>query len=367
MRMPTAFSWLSTPISVQTPVPRSTIASKAPLPQQGLQYVPALDGLRAVAILLVLVHHGLQPLPFAGFLGVDIFFALSGFLITTILLAELNRYDRIRLGLFYWRRAARLYPALLIAIVAILPFGLLIRGSKHLFEVALAATYLTPVAGQFFGKSGLTWLQTWSLGIEEIFYLIWPFTLILLFSRRVPGKWIVSLALGLILDGAQIVLASTGQDASYFLRAGGLFLGCSFALWLAEHRDAHFAPSWGYAGALTIAFGVVTAGFWPAFSSLAYIAAAAGTVAAIASIVAGSGNASALKSVLSVPPVVYVGKISYELYIWHYPMAILFMLAAGTDQLINVGWYAIPGSAVLAVITHHALVRPAARWKKRFS
>jgi len=367
MHMPTAFSWLSTPFFVQMPMPGSTITPKAPSPQQGLKYIPALDGLRAVAILLVLVHHGLQPLPFAGFLGVDIFFALSGFLITTILLAEIKRYDRIRLGLFYWRRAVRLYPALLIAIVAILPFGLLIRGSKHLFEVALAATYLTPVAGQFFGKSGLTWLQTWSLGIEEIFYLIWPFTLLLLFSRRVPGKWMVSLALAVILDGAQVMLASTGQDMSYFLRAGGLFLGCSFALWLGEHKDFRFAPSWGYAGVLTIALGVVTAGFWPALSSLAYIAAATGTVATIASIVAGAGNGSALKSVLSVPPVVYVGKISYELYIWHYPTAILFMLAAGTDQLINVGWYAIPGSAVLAVITHHALVRPAARWKKRYS
>ncbi|WP_307433589.1 hypothetical protein [Pseudarthrobacter defluvii] len=75
----------------------------------------------------------------------------------------------------------------------------------------------------------------------------------------------------------------------------------------------------------------------------------------------------ALKSVLSVPPVVYVGKISYELYIWHYPVAILFMLAIGTDRLIDVGWYAIPASAVLAVLTHEALVKPAAKWKTKFS
>ncbi|MDQ0662296.1 peptidoglycan/LPS O-acetylase OafA/YrhL [Arthrobacter ulcerisalmonis] len=367
MRMPTVFSRFSTALIVEAPVTSSIKPSKSMLIPQGLQYFPALDGLRAVAILLVLVHHGLQPLPFAGFLGVDIFFALSGFLITTILLAELNRHHRIRLGLFYWRRAIRLYPALLIAIVAILPFGLLIRGSKHLFEVALAATYLTPVAGQFFGKSGLTWLQTWSLGIEEIFYLVWPFTLIVLFSRRVPAKWIMSLALGIILDGAQVWLASTGQDASYFLRAGGLFLGCSFALWLSQHRDVRVAPSWGYVGVLVLSVGVVVAGVWPAFSSLAYVAAAAGTVAIIASIVAGTRSRFALKSVLSVPPVVYIGKISYELYIWHYPVAILFMLAIGTNQLINVGWYAIPASAVLAVLTHHALLKPAARWKTKFS
>ena len=367
MRIPDAFSWFSTALIGEAPAVSSPKSSKPVSIPRGLQYVPALDGLRAVAIVLVLIHHGLQPLPFAGFLGVDIFFALSGFLITTILLAELNRNHRIRLGIFYWRRAVRLYPALLVAVVAILPFGLLIRGSRHLFEVALAATYLTPVAGQFFGKAGLTWLQTWSLGIEEIFYLMWPFTLILLFSRRVPGKWIVALALGILLDGAQLSLGLTGQDASYFLRAGGLFLGCSFALWLAEHKDARFAPAWGYAGALTIAFGVIAAGFWPVFSSVAYMAAAAGTVAIIASIVAGTRSPLALKSVLSVPPVVYAGKISYELYIWHYPMAILFMLAIGTDRLIDVGWYAIPASAVLAVLTHEALVKPAAKWRTKFS
>ena len=367
MRIPTAFSWFSTALLVETPVRSSTKPSTSTSVPQGLQYVPALDGLRAVAILLVLVHHGLQPLPFAGFLGVDIFFALSGFLITSILLAELNRRHSIRLGLFYWRRAVRLYPALLIAIVAILPFGLLIRGSKHLFEVALAATYLTPVAGQFFGKAGLTWLQTWSLGIEEIFYLVWPFTLLVLFSRRVAKKWVVSLTLGILLDGAQVWQAMTGHDASYFFRAGGLFLGCSFALWLSQHKDVQFGPSWGYAGALVITLGVVTAGFWPGFSSLAYVAAAVGTMAIIASIIAGTRSRFALKSALSAPPVVYVGKISYELYIWHYPVAILLMLAVGTDQLINVGWYAIPASAVLAALTHHVLAKPSARWKTKFS
>lgn len=367
MRMPTALSWFSAALLVDSPAKGATTPSKQLPDPKGLQYVPALDGLRAVAILLVLIHHGLQPQTFAGFLGVDIFFALSGFLITTILLTELKRNHRIRLGLFYWRRAVRLYPALLIAIVAILPFGLLVRGSKHLIEVALAATYLTPVAGQFFGKAGLTWLQTWSLGIEEIFYLMWPFALILLFSRRVAGKWIVALTLGILLDGAQLMMGWTGQDASYFLRAGGLFLGCSFALWLAEHTDVRFTPSWGYSGALVIAIAVVAAGFRPSLNSLAYIAAAAGTVAIIASIVAGDRSRFCLKTVLSVRPVVYVGKISYELYIWHYPVAILIMLATGTDQLINVGWYAIPASAVLAVLTHQALVKPAAKWKTKFS
>lgn len=366
MRMPPSFSWLSTPLLVEPRAASSTKPSAPPSASMGLQYVPALDGLRAVAILLVLVHHGLQPLPFAGFLGVDIFFALSGYLITTILLAELRRTQGIRLGLFYWRRAVRLYPALLIAIAVILPFGLLVRGTNHLFEVALAATYLTPVAGQFFGKAGLTWLQTWSLGIEEIFYLIWPFTLTFLFSRRVAGKWIIALALGIALDGAQVWLTFTGHDASYFLRAGGLFLGCSFALWLSEHRDARIPPYWGYAGLLVVGTGVVAAGFWPAFNSVAYIIAAAGTVAMVASIMAGTRNGSALTSALSAPPVVYIGKISYELYIWHYPVAILFMLASGADQLIKVGWFAIPASAVLAVLTHHAVVKPAAKWKTKF-
>jgi peptidoglycan/LPS O-acetylase OafA/YrhL len=328
-----------------------------------LGYIPALDGLRALAVVLVLIHHGLQPLPFAGHVGVDVFFALSGFLITTILISEVNRHGRIRLLRFYRRRAVRLYPALLVAIVVLFPFGLLLRGGQHILEAAWAAFYLTPVMGDLFHVSGLTWLHTWSLGIEEIFYLAWPFALLLLLRRWVAGAWAVALGLGLALCTSQMLLTADGHDPSYFLRAGGVFLGCSLALWFAQHGAQRFPPWVATVGLLAIGVAVVF-GSWPQLQSVAFLVAALGTVAMIASIVAPAGAPGLLTAALSSAPAVYIGKISYELYIWHFPVAVLAMVAVGSDRLIDVGWFAIPGSAVLAVATHHALIKPSANYQR---
>lgn len=333
--------------------------------QQELGYVAGLDGLRALGIILVLIHHGLQPVEFAGFLGVDIFFALSGFLITSILVSEVGKRGRIRVVRFYWRRAVRLYPALLVAIVAVLPFGLMLRGMPHLLEVALAASYLTPVTGEFLGWAGLTWLNTWSLGIEEIFYLIWPFTLILLLQRKVPLPWLWTMILGVVLSLGQIALLTTGHDASYFLRTGGMFLGCALALWLAENREAR-VPGWvGPAGLMLVTASVAVGGVHAARGA-AFLAAACGTVAMIAAIVIPQRRGGILSGVLSAKPVVYVGKVSYELYIWHYPVMICAMLAMNSTRMMDVAWFAMPIGILLAIGTHHLLARPSAKWKQRF-
>jgi peptidoglycan/LPS O-acetylase OafA/YrhL len=327
-----------------------------------LSYIPALDGLRALAVMLVLIHHGLQPLPFAGNVGVDIFFALSGFLITTILISDVTRHGRIRLLRFYRRRAVRLYPALLVAIIVIFPFGLLIRGSVHIAEAAWAALYLTPAMAELFHVSGITWLHTWSLGIEEIFYLAWPFALLLLLRRCFSGAWMIALGLGMALSAGQMLWTAAGHDQSFFLRAGGMFLGCSLALWLAQNA-ARRVPPWGAnLGLLAIGLAVLF-GSWPQLQSVAFLVAALGTVAMIASIVASDGTPGVLTSALSSVPAVYIGKISYELYIWHFPVAVLAMCAVGSNRLIDVGWFAIPGSAVLAALTHHALLEPLAKYR----
>lgn len=319
-------------------------------------YVPALDGIRAVAIVLVLIHHGLQPIEFGGYVGVDVFFALSGFLITSILTSDRRKHGHIRMKRFYWRRAVRLYPPLLVAVAAILPFGLLLRGPvKHLLEVALAVTYLTPVAGEFAGWGGQIWLHTWSLGIEEIFYLVWPLTLILLVRLRVRHQaWITVGLIGLLFAAAQAALVFNGHEPSYFLRSAGMLFGCALALWMSYNRTR--PAEWiGWAGfaliAVSVAFGNIDR-----WNSLAYSLAALGTVGIIAAVI--RTPEGAITRALSIRPAVYIGKISYELYLWHYPVLVCIMLALGSDNL-NVGaWFGIPLAVALAALTEWRLRKP---------
>ena len=308
---------------------------------------------------LVLLHHGLQPIEFGGFVGVDMFFALSGFLITRNLLLEKRTTGSIDLPRFYWRRLVRLYPPLLVAIAVILPFGLLLRGlTRHLAEVLLAVTYLTPIAGEFFGWGGQIWLHTWSLGIEEIFYLVWPVTLIALLHLRWRRLWITVGAAAIMICAAQIFLVFGGHEPSYFLRSGGMLFGCSFALWRRSHRSTPIPASVGPAGVLAIAWAVVVGGadHW---DSVSYAAAALGTIGVIACVVANTEHP--FRTALSLGPVVYVGKISYELYLLHYPVLVCILLATGTDNLNAGAWYGIPIAIVLAAATERALRTPIAR------
>ncbi|MDF2048418.1 acyltransferase [Arthrobacter sp. Cr_A7] len=338
---------------LNTAVPKSRLGSG---------YLPQLDGLRAIGIALVLVHHGLQPLEFGGFLGVDVFFVLSGFLITGILLREWRTQGKIRIGKFYLRRAIRLYPSLLLALAVILPFGFALWGTKHFVEVALAVTYLTPLVVEVLGKGSQIWLHTWSLGIEEMFYLVWPVALIGALRWVGSKAWILIGVLGLAMMIVQIQLFSATGETSFFLRAGGILMGCSLALWLERRPVFCAAAPVGQIGLIGLV-GAVVIGSVEGLQAVAFALAASATVALLASI---STRQSALVSALSSPAVVYIGKISYELYIWHY--AILVVLRLATDsRLIDVALVGIPLSVVLAVGTHRLLAKRIDRWKKQFA
>jgi peptidoglycan/LPS O-acetylase OafA/YrhL len=241
----------------------------AELPTLG--YRPALDGVRAIAILAVLAFH--SGALRGGFIGVDIFFVLSGFLITTLLLQEWRETGRIRFADFYRRRAARLLPALFVTIAAVAviyevssSFGL--HTDRGFAGIAAAVLFYSGnwiiALSQGNIPFGLL-AHTWSLAIEEQFYLVWPVLLLLLLSlsRRKNLRPLLAIALTLAVASAllRFVLwnAHTGGNI-YFrtdTRADGLLLGCALAV--VYSTGSGRAVLARYAGRQTIAVLAVTA------------------------------------------------------------------------------------------------------------
>lgn len=224
-------------------------------------YNPALDGVRALAMLCVLVFH-MDALP-GGYLGVDVFFVLSGFLITRQLLAERDRTGRVSLPRFYLRRAYRLLPAfwmlVLVGFTAVVVLGIGTAGERDEFLHTLAAAML--YVNNYFQvvqqNTGAGWLgHTWSLSLEEQFYLLWPLLLLVLCRR----PWIDRRLPVVLLGGVVVVMlwrdalnaSSASATRTYFgldTRADALLVGCALAAWLrARRRDAGEAPATEAAG-----------------------------------------------------------------------------------------------------------------------
>jgi peptidoglycan/LPS O-acetylase OafA/YrhL len=335
-------------------------------PESG--YLPALDGVRAIGILLVFIHHMITPVPFGGHVGVDVFFVLSGYLITDILLRERKKHGGIRLKRFYLRRAARLYPALLVVIAALLIPGALFAPSlgKYLLENFLAVTYTTPLALQFSNGAAWAWRHTWSLGIEEMFYLVWPLLMILVLGK---GQTKMRLAVMAGVGGMALLLASValevaGQPGSLLLRSGGLFLGCALAVFLRPQRPARIPAVAAWVGLALIGAAVAIGTLDHAASAVPVLLTGIGSVAIIAHLVQNRGGA--LTVVLGCAPMAYLGRISYELYLWHYPLLIILAWAFNAEPLA-VAWIAAPLSIGLAAATHAFLAPRVERLKARVS
>ncbi|MDQ4488684.1 acyltransferase [Sinomonas sp. ASV486] len=344
----------------------TTLTTAAPArPRAGrLGHVPALDGIRALAITLVVVYHAVMPLHFGGAGGVDIFFVLSGFLITTLLLEEHDSNGRISLRRFYVRRAVRLYPPLLIMLVVVfVPISVLMGLGNALWGTVMALFYLMPVGAETGADSISAYAHTWTLGLEEWFYFVWPVALILLVkgARTVHGRRMRrALAAALIatfaLAATALTIEAVTGHMSVILRACALLAGCALALVL-RRSDAR-AQAWhGVAGLGLIAFSVVHSSLVP-LTTVDTLAAAAGALLLIVAMTRGGegGANGVIRRVLSLPPLTYVGRISYEIYLWHYPVLCLFGVLAGT-QFLGVGGISAAASLLLAAIAF-AVTKP---------
>ena len=309
-------------------------------------YSPSLDGLRAIAVIAVIAYHaGASWLP-GGFLGVDLFFVLSGFLITTLLLDEFRRWGSIDLLAFWGRRVRRLVPALLVVTAATLVVAWLVgssRGGSNGRDALASLLYVnnwnqvatqTNYFDQFLGAS--PFLHTWSLAIEEQFYLVWPPVLAFLLARRadaarmLPGLLIavavVSAALMVLrYDPANPTAAYVSTDTRIQTIACGA-LGAALMASPAAPRIRqwmHLRPltSTVIAAVVLLALGAAMALasessewlFRGGFLALAL--AVAGLLVLVA-----HGPRTAVTTVLSWRPLVAIGLISYGLYLWHWPV-----------------------------------------------
>jgi len=299
-----------------------------------LGYRPSLDGLRAFAVLMVMAHHANIPFCAGGFIGVDIFFVLSGFLITSLLLEEWRRTHDISLRKFYLRRILRLIPALVVFLIFIQLYGLAVFRGPRLWETEKAIASVIFYVGNWVQAFHLVNMEglshTWSLSIEEQFYLIWPFVLLLLLGSGEKERWILRwLGLAIVLIALRRGFMWTGEasgDRIYFggdTRSDELLAGCALAAWLQvatfPREKVRSVVRYMVAPALLVILAVIV---HPLTRKTMYTLGWPAVEVAVGVLIAGLmlGTAGPLQKLFELRPAVWIGKLSYGIYLWHFPI-----------------------------------------------
>ncbi|MFE3163108.1 acyltransferase family protein [Streptomyces sp. NPDC059224] len=346
--------------------------------------VAGIDGLRTVAVVLVIVYHVRPDLVPGGSVGVDVFFTISGFVITRLLVAEYARTGRIGLWAFYRRRWLRLMPALLVmcALTALLSLALplpLFRGTWVAAVLAAGSAVNLVRAGASATSPDLTAPlgHTWSLGVEEQFYLAWPLLVLALLRRSAPRAvlgWVTALCVLPVLwrtvlwDPAAVHRIYNGPDT----RADQLLVGALLALVLARLRadDPRLALLRRWAGRLCRPAAVLlvliawripiteTNGWSPVWYTAGFLVAAVLSATVVAALQL--CPRSRLSRLLSLSAPAWVGRnLSYGMYLWHYPVIrLLHDLGVRGAPLVPVGLLA---TLVAALASYALLERPLLR------
>jgi peptidoglycan/LPS O-acetylase OafA/YrhL len=360
---------------------------------------PALDGLRALAVLAVIAYH--SGVLHGGYLGVDVFFVLSGFLITALLRREWDsRGGLIRFRDFYARRMLRLFPALGCVVVASIVLAAVMEAAGGVEEqpYAHATINAVPWVGTFasnwaiaFNLSSLGSLaQTWSLAVEEQFYILWPGLFVFL-MRRGYGRdrlalWLTVAAMAETVYRAAAPNLGFSQAQIHFgldTHSSGLMVGCALAFWLTPARPLRRSQAGAavVAGAAWMGLALLAAAFIfggdndpPADEVVTLLASGVIVTALVA-----ARSSGGLGRILASKPAVHIGRRSYGLYLWHY---VIFSFVAalhapytgavpstgGNDHIISAGVLVaeVALSFVVAELSYRFVELPALRLKRRF-
>ncbi|MEO6944290.1 MAG: acyltransferase family protein [Lacisediminihabitans sp.] len=336
-----------------------------------------LDGLRAIAVAAVILYHLSPGMAVGGYLGVDIFFVISGFLITALLLREKDTTGKINLPNFWRRRARRLLPALAILVLSCSTAAWVIGGNvlvdlgRQVLGAATFSSNWLAVAGHrsYFDETAPELFRNlWSLAVEEQFYLVWPLAvLLLILIRKQRIRLAIVVALGVASAIAMALIYLPGADATrvYYgtdTHSFGLAIGAALAL-LSQHwsalplswpRSARWAlPSMG-----TLALGglVAASALMPADAPLVYQGGLAAIAVITAITIAGAiVPGSLLGRLLDVPPMRWIGERSYGLYLWHWPVFVLVLGALPNWPRLGAGGWALGAIALSITVVASAL------------
>lgn len=326
----------------------------------------AIDGVRALAAIAVLCFHTRMVGFRAGFFGVDIFFVLSGFLITSILAREIDKTGHIAFGHFYLRRLLRLAPPLLVVVIAyvvLAPYLFTNESAWRWSDAAISMFYVSDYSLAFWHVPHIL-AFTWSLSVEEHYYLLWP--LALLVVMRAPAKrrifiMLVLFALATVWR-SYVYYVSNDWMQTYFRfdsHLTGLLLGGLIAL-LPEKKFMHQARVIFLLGAVGIMICLlVLKSFQPIVMLGGFTAV---EISAAFVIFALSRDQYMIGAkLLSVPPLPFLGLISYAIYLWHYPIAVLLRSHLSRIPLT----FATLGlSIILATVSYFCIERPMAVWRR---
>jgi peptidoglycan/LPS O-acetylase OafA/YrhL len=334
------------------------------------QYRPDIDGLRAITISAVVAFHVGLPGVTGGFVGVDIFFVLSGFLITSMLFQEAMQTGQISLQAFYARRVRRLLPvssfvlivSIFLAYFFLSPIGyeqLLFARSAAAATVFTSNIYFWKTSGGYFdGPSDqIPLLHTWSLSVEEQFYLVWPLLLILMIRfanrRSIKLRSLVLLVLTMMFVGslsASIYLSREASTSGFYLmpaRVWELAAGAILGVLLHEKVILHnpqqrwFAETYALFGLLAIGIACFYFDTTMSFPGWVAVLPVAGTIALILS--GFISNKTFVFTLLSAKPMVWLGKLSYGWYLWHWPLLAFF-------KIENFGEYDVAQNLIISLI-----------------
>lgn len=341
-------------------------------------YEPSLDGIRAIAVLLVMAQH--LGYVHAGGLGVDIFFVLSGYLITAILVFEFSATGTVSLKKFYARRALRILPAVILLLLVINIFVSIFQTNRQASAVrwdSLGALFYIANWLRAFGHDIGILGNLWSLSIEEQFYLFWPVTLLFLLSRRASGNFILLLiGIGIVLINVDRVYLYHGMESFNRIyngldtRADALLVGCALGLAGVDFLSRRILEILGLVGAAFVTY-VLFFGY-PVPSDFQVLLGltiggtlfALAVAFALAALLANSNNLFA--KVLRLPPLVWSGRLSYGLYLWHF---FVFAFVAGSFGAYQARIIPIQIAAtfLIAALSYYLLERPCLKLKNKFT